>query len=80
MKDDELQQKRLRNYQLMFKTALACLAISLVTTLLGGLKAAVDSEVEWFVFGLLMLVWSVGSAYLTIDSTVRIIEGETRGA
>lgn len=80
MKDDELQQKRLRNYQLMFKTALACMAISLGTTLLGGLKALADSEVEWFVFGLLMLVWSVGSAYLTIDSTVRIIEGETRGA
>ena len=78
--EDDVQQKRLRNYQLMFRTALGCLALSIATTLFGGYLAMAESEVEWFVYGLLMIVMSVGSAYLTVDSTVRIIEGETHGA
>jgi hypothetical protein len=79
-RDDEMQQKRLRNYQLMFKTALACLALSLATTLFGGYRALAESEADLLVFGLLLVVMSVGSAYLTVDSTVRVLEGETHGA
>ena len=79
-RDDEMQQKRLRNYQLMFKTALACLALSIATTLFGGYEAMAESEAEWLLYGILMFVWSVGCAYLTVDSTVRVLEGETYGA
>lgn len=73
----EVRQRRMRNYRLMFRVALLCLAISLAMTLLGGLKAIADAQVEWLVFGLLMFVWSAGCAYLTVDSTVRIIEVDT---
>ncbi len=78
--DHDVLEKQLRNYRLMFRGALVCLAISLGFTLFGGLRAIIDSQAEWLAYGLLMIVWSVGSAYLTVDSTVRIIEGETRGA
>ena len=78
--DDEVQQKRLHNYQLMFKIALACVAFSIATTLFGGYKAMAESEAEWFLYGLLMFIWSVGCADLTVDSTVRILEDETHGA
>ena len=79
-RDDEMQQKRLRNYQLMFKIALACLALSLATTLFGGYRAMAESEADLLLYGLLMFIWSVGCAYLTVDSTVRVLEGETHGA
>lgn len=73
----EVRRRRMRNYRLMFRVALLCVAISLVVTVFGGLKAVVDAQVEWLVFGLLMFVWSAGCAYLTIDSTVKIIDVET---
>lgn len=76
-RDHEMRQRRMRNYRLMFRVALLCVAISLVVTVFGGLKAVVDAQVEWLAYGLLMFVWSAGCAYLTIDSTVRIIEVET---
>jgi hypothetical protein len=76
----EMRQHRMRNYRLMFRGALLCLAISVVMTLVGGLRALVDSEAEWLAYGLWMFVWSAGSLYLTVDSTVRIIEVETEEA
>lgn len=75
--DHEMRQHRMRHYRLMFRAALLCVAISLVMTLVGALKAIADAQVEWLVYGLLMFVWSAGSLYLTVDSTVRIIEVET---
>ena len=73
--DHEVRPERMRNYRLMFRGALLCLAISFVMTL----KAIIDAQTEWLAYGLLMFVWSAGSAYLTVDSTVRIIEVETQG-
>ena len=77
--DDEVQLKRLRNYQLMFRTSVACLALSLATTLFGVYQAVAESEAEWFLYGILMFIWSVGCAYLTVDSTVRIFDEATPG-
>jgi hypothetical protein len=74
----EMRQRQMRNYRFMFRVALVSLAISVVMTLLGVLRVFVDSQTEWLVFGLLMVIWSVGSLYLTVDSTVRVIEAELR--
>ncbi len=76
--DHDERQRRARNYRLMFRSALGCLVFSVLMTLFGGVKATVDGDPVVLVFGLLMLIWSVGSAYLTVDSTVRIIEIETQ--
>ena len=75
--DYDERQRRARNYRLMFRTALACLLVSVLITLAGGINATVGGDPMVLVYGLLMLIWSVGSAYLTVDSTVRIIEIET---
>lgn len=74
----EVRQRQMRNYRFMFRGALFSLAISVVMTLLGALRVFVDSQPEWLVFGLLFFVWSAGSLYLTVDSTVRVIEAESR--
>ena len=76
--EHEMRQRQMRNYRLMFRGALVCLAISLGMMLFGALKAIVDAQVEWLAYGLWMFVWSAGSLYLTVDSTVRIIEVETQ--
>jgi hypothetical protein len=73
----EERQRRKRNYRVMFKGALVCLAISIVMTAIGGMRALIDSQMDILGYGLLMLVGSVGSAYLTVDSTVRVIELDT---
>ena len=75
--DHDERQRRARNYRLMFRTALACLLLGVFFTLAGGIKAIAGGDTILLVYGLLMLIWSVGSAYLTVDSTVRIIELET---
>ena len=78
--EHEQRHRRMRNYRGMFRIALACLAASVVLTLFGGVKAMAEDEPAWVVYPVLMLVFSVGSAYLTIDSTVRIIDVETEEA
>jgi hypothetical protein len=70
-------QHRKRNYRVMFKFELVCLALGITMTVLGGIGAA---DAAWFAFGLLMVILSVGNAYLTVDSTVRVIEAETEEA
>lgn len=72
--DYKERQRRKHNYRVMFKFELVCLALGAVMTVLGGIGAATGADVTWFVYGLLMVIWSVGSAYLTVDSTVRVIE------
>jgi hypothetical protein len=74
----EERQHRTRNYRVMFKSALVCVAISAVIIAIGGIRALLFSDVEILAFGLLMLVGSVGSAYLTVDSTVRVIEQDMK--
>jgi hypothetical protein len=71
-------QRRKRNYRVMFKFELVCLALGITMTVLGGIGAAAGADVVWFAFGLLMVILSVGNAYLTVDSTVRVIEAETQ--
>lgn len=78
--EHDVLQRRLRNYQLMFRGALACLVLSTVMTGAGVLLAVVYGQGTWLALGLLMFVWSVGCAYLMVDSTVRIMEVETTGA
>lgn len=78
--DFEERRRRERNYRAMFRGALVCLAMSVVVTVAGGIEAIVGSQVEWLLYGLLMFVLSAGSAYLTVDSTVRIIELDTQDA
>jgi len=78
--DEKERERRKRNYRVMFKFELVCLALGIVMTVMGGIRAATGAEVTWFVYGLLMVIWSVGSAYLTVDSTVRVIEVETQEA
>jgi len=75
--DHDERQRRARNYRLMFRGALACLLLSAFFTLAGGIMAIAGGDTMMLVYGLLMLIWSVGSAYLTVDSTVRILELET---
>jgi hypothetical protein len=72
------RERRMRNYRTMFRGALVCLALGVVMTVAGGVSAVVASaDVVWAVYGLLLVIGGVGSAYLTVDSTVRIIEAET---
>lgn len=77
--EHDVLHRRLRNYQLMFRGALACLVLSTVMTGVGVLLAIVYGQGTWLAFGLLMFVWSVGCAYLMVDSTVRVMEVETEG-
>ena len=72
--DRKERRQRTRNYRVMFRLALAFLAMGVVVTLVGGIRAIVDADTRVLVYGMLMLVGGVGSAYLTVDSTVRIIE------
>lgn len=78
--DYEERRRRERNYRSMFRAALVCIAVSVAVMVAGGMKAIVDSQGEWFAYGLLMFVWSGVSAYLTVDSTVRIIELDMQDA
>ena len=68
------RRKRERNYRLMFRSALVVFAIGVVVTLFGLIDAAISSDTVLLIGGLMMVLWSGVSAYLTIDSTVRIIE------
>ena len=72
--DYDERRKRERNYRLMFKTALAGFALGVAVTLAGLVNAALSSDTTLVIGGLMMVLWSGVSAYLTVDSTVRIIE------
>ena len=78
--DYEERRRRERNYRFMFKAALACIALSVAMTVGGGMGALAGFGPEFMLGGILMFVLSVGSAYLTIDSTVRIIELDMQDA
>jgi hypothetical protein len=78
--DYEERRKRERNYRFMFKTALTCIAFSVAMAAVGGVRAAAGFGTDIMLGGLLMFVLSVGSAYLTVDSTVRIIELDAQDA
>ena len=78
--DYEERRRRERNYKFMFKAALVCMAIAVAVTVAGGVGAMIGSDVEIMLYGLLMFVLSMGSAYLTVDSTVRIIELDAQDA
>jgi hypothetical protein len=76
--DEDDSQRRMRNYSIMLKAALVCLAMAVLMVLAGGAHAVSSGDAALLIYGLLFLVWSTVSAYLTIDSTVRIIETDTK--
>ena len=78
--DYEERRKRERNYRFMFRAALVCIAVSVAVTVVGGMRAVIGFDVDIMLSGLLMFVLSAGSAYLTVDSTVRIIELDAQDA
>lgn len=68
------RRRRVRNYRFMFRSALAVLGLGMLTLVLGIVVALSTRDTFFLVFGILLVVWSAGSAWLTVDSTVRIIE------
>ncbi len=69
---------RERNYRLMFKAAVAGCVLGLTVAFFGGVYAATTGDAAWLAFGLILAVLSVGSGWLTLDSTVRILELDMR--
>ena len=78
--DDVERQRRMRNYSIMLKAALVCLACAVVTVTVGGIRAVALGDPVWLIYGMFFLIWSIGSAYLTVDSTVRVIDGDTKNS
>ena len=76
----EERRKRERNYRAMFRAALVCVALSVAMTVGGGMGALAGYGPSFMLGGILMFTLSVGSAYLTVDSTVRIIELDAQDA
>jgi hypothetical protein len=68
------RRRRERNYRVMFKIAIVGALLGFVVTLFGGAEAMTDADGEWLMLGLFLFVWSVISGWLTVDSTVTILE------
>ena len=68
--DDDDRRRRARNYRLMFRSALSCLLLAVLITVAGGVRAVATADPLLLVYGLLLFIWSSGSAYLTVDSMV----------
>jgi len=72
------RRRRVRNYRLMFKAALAFCVLGLVSAVFSSINALGGGDARWVMFSLLAAVGGAGSAWLTLDSTVRIIELDTK--
>jgi hypothetical protein len=68
------RRRRERNYRWMFKCALLFCAFGIVVTILGGAEALIAGRGYLLSFGLMLAALSASSAWLSVDSTVRIIE------
>ena len=68
------RRRRERNYRFMFKAALGCCIVGLLVTIAGSVYAWMESDPMWITLGLFMVIYGIGSAWLTVDSTVKIIE------
>ena len=72
------RRRRIRNYRVMFRVALAFCAIGIVSTVLGGMHAMGGGDPRWLMFSILVAVFGASSAWLTLDSTVGIIDLDTK--
>ena len=68
------RRRRERNYRVMFKSALAFVALGVILTLIGMIAAAQNADVKWLCFGLFVFSIAGISAWLSVNSTVKIIE------
>ena len=73
--DYEERRRRERNYRVMFRCALAFLALGIIVAITGGAAAVLTpANGDVLSFGLMLAILSGASAWLSVDSTVRIIE------
>lgn len=71
------RRRRERNYRLMFRVALALFALGILLIIVGVIDAMAEANTVPFGLGLLVTSLAGISAYLTANSTVKIIEQDT---
>lgn len=71
------RERTMRNYSIMLKAALICSVFAAAVTFAGGVRLFAAGDLVVLAYGLMFLVWSIGSAYLTIDSTVKVMDDDT---
>ena len=72
------RRRRMRNYRLMFKVALVFCAFGVVSTAFTGAYALGGGDTRLFMFSVVAAIFGAASAWLTLDSTVGIIELDTK--
>ena len=74
------RRRRERNYRFMFRSALTFFVIGVFLAVVGGVRALIGLDPLLMSVGLLIISWSGWSAYLSVTSTVKIIDMDKQEA